>query len=276
MSDQGGANDDAPQGGAGQGASPARRVYPPPPPTKPGPHDGTMWPTKMHPIERVVALGICADCGWVHPVCKGHRKSNKNPCEKYPAKGQMVCDRHGAKSPQALAAADARLAKEKAERTLQRRLGAYDGRLVRDPAIELARLAGEMQQAKETAASLVAELVNDDDAGDDTPAAASGVLVPTSTGIDVHPYVKLYERLLGQYRGLLVDMGKLSIDARLVAIDEAQAHMQMAAILAGLADAGVDTPDVRRAIADRLRQLDEGEDEPIEATGTPTVALEAP
>ena len=88
--------------------------YPPPPPLRPGPHDGTHWPNDKNPIARVVALGICAECGWVHTTCKAHLKRVKNPCGNLALTGQLVCRHHGGRAPQNKAKANERIAMERA------------------------------------------------------------------------------------------------------------------------------------------------------------------
>jgi len=188
-------------------------------------------------------------CGEIHERCRGHTKDSRgdqgtrgNPCRSTPMVGQLVCYKHGGNTPQAKAGAQQRIAAIEAEKVLKRRLGDIDNRReIRDPTIALARLAGELEQAKDAALDMVAEL--------DSP------LLVSPAGYDIHPYVKLYERLVGQYRGLLVDMAKVDIGDRIANVEEITAQLHFAAVLAALADAGVDSPAVRAAIAARLRAL---------------------
>lgn len=192
-------------------------------------------------------------CGEIHTRCIGHLSARKDedhrlyqrigdPCTMPALKGQCVCRLHGGKAKQNLAKGAERVADEQAAAALTKVLGEVDAREIRDPSRALAQLAGEIQQAKDAARHLMRHADN---------------LVDTPTGgMDVHPYVKLYERLVGQYRGILVDMGKLDIDERIANVEELTLSMQMAAIVAGLADAGVDTPEVRKAIAARFQALE--------------------
>ena len=205
-------------------------------------------------------------CGQIHTVCRGHTKNKGregvgprrgDPCQMWAAPGGLVCQRHGAATPQVKAANAERLAEGKAVAELKRRLGVTETREIRNPTIALARLAGDIEQATETAAQMVAELTATIDPDD---AMATGTLVATPSGFDVHPYVKLYERLVGQYRGILVDMARIGIEDRIAGVEELEAQVQLGAILAGLDDAGVNTPEVRAAIAARLRGLDDGDD----------------
>lgn len=55
------------------------------------------------PIQRVIDLGECKRCGEVHKRCKAHARTGK-PCSRMAMHDQLVCDRHGGKSPRALAA----------------------------------------------------------------------------------------------------------------------------------------------------------------------------
>ena len=192
-------------------------------------------------------------CGEIHTRCRGHLSAKKgvdhprherigDPCLLSALVGQAVCALHGGNTPQAKAKAAERIADAEATAALVKVLGEVDAREIRDPSRALAQLAGEIQQAKDAARDLMRIADN---------------LVDTPTGgLDVHPYVKLYERLVGQYRGILVDMGKLDIDERIANVEELTLSMQMAAIVAGLADAGVDTPEVRKAIAARFQALE--------------------
>ena len=201
----------------------------------------TRQPGHRAVIQRVIDLGICTKCGRVHDRCSAHRKSDGAPCGYMAAEHQTICRFHGAGAPQNINAALERAKDAEAETLLRRKLGDTQPREIRNPTIALARLAGEMEQTKEAAAQLLVELLD--------PTTA------TATGIDIHPYVKLYERALGRYQSILVDMARIGIEDRIAGVEELEAQIQLGAILAGLADAGVDTPQVRAAIAARLRAL---------------------
>lgn len=55
----------------------------------------------------------CAKCHRPHGRCTGHNRAG-GPCGKHPKKGQRVCGNHGGDSPQALAAAERRIAEAEA------------------------------------------------------------------------------------------------------------------------------------------------------------------
>lgn len=54
-----------------------------------------------------MTLDTCPRCGQPHPRCHAHNRQGR-PCMRSPAAYQHVCNRHGAKSPQALAEAERR------------------------------------------------------------------------------------------------------------------------------------------------------------------------
>lgn len=201
--------------------------------------------TELRPTGAPIRPG--EPCGQIHEHCRAHVKPKKpdheryllwgDPCGDQAMVGQLVCRRHGGGTPQARGKGAERVADRLAEQALRKRFGRPVPREIRDPTLALARLAGELEQAKDAALEMVGEL-------DDLLA-----------GDDVHPYVKLYERLTAQCRGLLVDMAKVDTGDRIASIEQMQIELQFAAVLAALADAGVDSPEVRTAIAARLRAL---------------------
>jgi hypothetical protein len=69
-------------------------------------------PTDDEPME------TCAKCGEIHELCRGHN-ARKEPCGKHPMRGQQVCRNHGGRSPQALKAADRRIAERDAVAALE-------------------------------------------------------------------------------------------------------------------------------------------------------------
>lgn len=70
----------------------------------------------------------CEKCGTPHvtyagkPACAGHKKTDDGgrvPCKNHPRLGSTVCSYHGANTPQARAAAEARLAEQEATRQVK-------------------------------------------------------------------------------------------------------------------------------------------------------------
>lgn len=224
-------------------------------------------------------------CGQIHQTCRGHvRAKGRNPdperlarrgdpCGSHAMEGQTLCRLHGGKNPDALAKAERTLEAEAAARAISRRLGRRGAAPVTDPAHELARLAGEAIAWKDAALELVAELeqakvADTDSDGDgegdavDPFGLATGVVVLGSSGLDVHPLVKLAERAQERGAKVLAEMVKLGFVERRVQIEEAQAEALQQALTAVLADHGIDPALVLPDLAARLRA--------IEATATET------
>jgi len=66
--------------------------------------------------------GPCSTCGKVHERCAAHRKSDGQPCGRWPKKGLPVCRQCGGAASQVQAAADRRAAQGQA-RALAREIG---------------------------------------------------------------------------------------------------------------------------------------------------------
>lgn len=62
---------------------------------------------------------VCGKCGLTHERCTAHNREGL-PCGRWPTTGHRVCRKHGAASPQAVKAADKRVAEAKAEKELNR------------------------------------------------------------------------------------------------------------------------------------------------------------
>ncbi len=122
--------------------------YPPPPPLKPGPYDGSHWPNDKEPLARVVALGVCERCGWVHTTCKAHLKRVNNPCGNIARLGQLVCRHHGGNLPQSKAKAAERIATQEALGEVGKLLAA--SRLV----VEGRSGVEQLENARDTAAMM--------------------------------------------------------------------------------------------------------------------------
>lgn len=207
-------------------------------------------------IQRIVDLGVCAwefppghsrtgdTCGQVHQSCKAHRSRHHpewgTPCRGRAMRGQLVCASHGGRATRAKVNAARRTAEHEAEVVLRRRLGTVTERDVRNPVAALARLAGQIDAETEAARAEVAELTE---------------LVDHRIG-DIDPMVRLYERMLDRSKAILVDMERLGIATRFADIEEATAAAHLPIILGALEDLGIDTPEMRSALATRMRAID--------------------
>ena len=214
-------------------------------------------------------------CGEIHQHCRGHVRAlglngappsperlakRGDPCNGKAMEGQLVCGLHGGKRKAALEKAERTMAAEAAAAAVNRQLGRPTSTPVTDPAAELARSLGQAVAWRDAAQALVSELeqaaqtVGDDD-DDDLPVAA-GVIVPTASGLDVHPLVKLAERAQDRVLKGAADMVKLGFVERRVQVEEAQAAAIEAALLAVLADHGIDPTVVLPDLAARLNAIE--------------------
>lgn len=225
---------------------------------------------------RTVPIGqLCHTCDQVHERCRGHKKETDppEPCRKWAklSAGIEVCGSHGGKAPQVVYGGQVRLAEQ-----ALRRLGVDGAVPIIDPLPELARLAGEVVAWKDAAIAMVVDLQAelegdpvDADAAYDAPVGddelnadddidevydRSGLIVRNMQGTRmVHPFVALAERAQERAAKILVEIERLNLEDRMTSKAEAEAMALFEFILGGLADAGVDTPEVRKAIADRMR-----------------------
>lgn len=214
-------------------------------------------------------------CGQIHETCRGHVRAKGrdpdperlarrgDPCGNHAMEGQTRCRLHGGKNPDALAKAERTLEAEAAARAISRRLGRRGATPVTDPAHELARLAGEAIAWKDAALELVAKLeqaadttTSSEDGDGDPLGLGTGVVVLGSSGLDVHPLVKLAERAQERGAKVLAEMVKLGFVERRVQIEEAQAEALQSALTAVLADHGIDPGLVLPDLAARLRAIE--------------------
>jgi hypothetical protein len=175
------------------------------------------------------------------------RRTNGEPCGRYPTRGADVCRSHGAGAPQVRAAAAERVLDDKVRDALAR-LGSAQGAPIDNPLAALAQLAGQVLAFKDA----VGELVNRLDEIRFTDSKGSEQL---------RSEVAMYERALDRSTQVLVAMARLKLDERLVAVSQATAEMLVRAVDAGLAAAGVTgeaREPVRKAIARELRVISSG------------------
>lgn len=201
-------------------------------------------------------------CGEIHDRCIGHQKASAeereerrgDPCQKPARQGLLVCASHGGSTQTARAKGAAVMAQEAAAAAVNKRLGHGDATPVTDPAGELARLAGELMAYERAARALVAEL--GEVATDDDGVPISGVVVLGSSGLDVHPLVKLHERARDAALKWMAEMVKLGFVERHMQLEQAQADALHAALTAVLVDHGIDPGVVLPDLAARLHAIE--------------------
>ena len=127
-------------------------------------------------------------------------------------KGQDKCDKHGAKAPQSLAAAERRLVEQEAARLLA--LHNPNAQPVDNAMDALRRLAGVIQQAFDVAGQRVNDL--------------STVSSVDAKGTEqLRAQVQLWQALMGQLRPVLVDIERLSTEERVVRLAEERAAAEI-------------------------------------------------
>lgn len=169
-------------------------------------------------------------------------KLNGQPCEKPPIKGATVCASHGGSAPQVKAKAALRVAEEEVRKSLAE----LDVEPVGDPFAELSKLAGQAVSWKDQLAAKVNELT-------EIRYEASGAGTE-----QLRAEIALFERAMDRCAHILVAIGKLGIDERMVRITERQIETLGQAINGALDDAGVNGEQavaVRTALAARLQAV---------------------
>jgi hypothetical protein len=149
--------------------------------------------------------------------CTAKAKSTGERCGKPPVPGATTCRIHGGAAPQVRRAAEERIAVQQAEEAIARLVPA--SRVVADPLRELQVLAGEVLGWKELLARQVAEL---------QAFTVGEHSVPRGE-------VVLFERALDRCTRTLVEIGKLDIDRRLLAIEAQRVEVLRAGMAHGLA-----------------------------------------
>lgn len=171
--------------------------------------------------------------------CVGRSSRTGNPCKNWARKGGKVCNAHGGRAPQVVAAA----ARNVAEANV-RRLAAdivKDATPVTDPLRALQALAGRLMAYEAAVAQQVdvMKLGYSSDIGTEQIKAA----------VDVHM------KLLVEVRQVLTGMARLNIDDRLAAIQEGTATMIKDAVVATLVALGINGPAQSEALRVFSREL---------------------
>jgi hypothetical protein len=170
--------------------------------------------------------------------CKAHTRQGR-PCGNCAMKGQLVCRLHGGASPQARAAAAARLAEQKALTEIAR--------------LDVVPVGNALEALQEHAAVVVAWR-------DDCAAMVSGlkdrIRFESSVRIEqLRSEVVLWERSLDRATVALTALARCQVDERLAAISERKAEILAEALAASLALAGLEPGQAARVRSDFARRL---------------------
>ncbi|GAA0494873.1 hypothetical protein Ade02nite_19570 [Paractinoplanes deccanensis] len=183
------------------------------------------------------------------PKCSGKR-SNGEPCTKWPMKGQRVCNTHGGSSPQAKAAAERRLRTANAEQAvvtfgLPREVDPRDALLE-----EVYRAAGVVDFLRDQVQKLTADEVVWGKAEEVEKQAGEFPGIDVTHKASVNVWVELYAR----ERKHLVDVCKAAIQA---GIEERKVRVaeQQGALLAGVIKAILGDLDLTPEQAARVPEV---------------------
>lgn len=189
-----------------------------------------------------------------NPMCKGHKKDG-SPCGNRARDGGTVCNSHGGRARQVVAKAQARQL-EGALRIALGRLGTASK--IIDPLTELQRQAGRMREW----------MVFLEEQVEESGRLRFGSQWSTE---QIDGRVELLTRAQKEFRETLTAIGRLKIDERLAAIEEATATMIFRAVQAGLNAAGVRGPaatEALKVVSKELRMAKAGAGDPNnKATG---------
>lgn len=178
----------------------------------------------------------------MQPLC-GAKTRAGGTCAQRAMFGGARCRYHGGAIKRVRAAAQRRLAEQKATRAIEREGIAPLG----DPVEMLRSLAAEAVALKDYFSGRLREL--------------EALRYQGNTGEQLRSEVALYERALDRSQKFLHDLAKLGLDERQVRVSEAQVVIFAGVIARGLAAAGLpedQTLTVRANIAKELRLVEAG------------------
>jgi hypothetical protein len=162
------------------------------------------------------------------------------PCRRPALAGATRCRMHGGASPQARQKAHLRLVEREARQVLDRE--GIIAPLV-DPLSALQELAGEALELKRYFA--------------DRLSALEQLRYEGRAGEQLRAEVALFERALDRAQKFALDLAKLGLESRLVAVTEQQGQLIARCVQAALESCGLsDRQDVLAAIAAELRTVD--------------------
>jgi hypothetical protein len=162
------------------------------------------------------------------------RKTNGDPCPNYAMHGGTVCKSHGGRARQVKAAAAARLAERKALLILSRAGIAPVG----DPVEALLMIASEALALKDKIGELIPKL--------------DELRYQARSGEHIRGEILLYERAMDRAQKFLLDLAKLDLEGRQVAISERQAALLAQVTRAALADPELGLPAEQQEVALRV------------------------
>lgn len=172
--------------------------------------------------------------------CKAKSKSTGQQCGNKPTKGLTVCYIHGARAPQAKAAAKRRLADAAAEKTIARYLRDQPVPAIDDPIRAMESMIADTQAFYTFVASHVANL---------------DVAEWTGKEGELSEYVRLLERAQTRSQRFLADWVRLGLEERLVRLSERQAEA-IGRVIDGVLNAlGLDEATLAKARGELPRQL---------------------
>jgi len=186
-------------------------------------------------------------CNW-----RAGEGEGENQCKKWAVKGTLRCDRHGGAAVKHIGEQHM---KERAAKAKLLALLQEDGQTEQAIAIEefnplfaLSKLAIEVLAMKDMLLEQVTELAEEDWVYGDR------------LGIEnVRAVIQLYERAVDRTSRLLVDIGRLNLDERLMKISERQGNLISEILQRVLGQLGLDDEDRARAqthLASEFRKLD--------------------
>ncbi|NUR68450.1 MAG: hypothetical protein HOQ47_22065 [Streptomyces sp.] len=178
------------------------------------------------------------------PRCWSRSKKTGAQCGRPAATGQHVCRFHGGNAPQALKAAERRVAEAELTTAVTRQLARLDVAPVDNPLTALAQLAGQVVAFKDALADRVNQL--------------SEIRYQAGAGEQVRAEIVLFERAMDRCNTVLSNMGRLNIDERLAKVSEQQAETLIGAVDALLVHLGItgeQATEARRFLARRLRSV---------------------
>ena len=199
----------------------------------------------------------CPQCEQTHERCIGHTGAG-TPCQKHPRANQEVCGWHGGGKTAAQELARQRQVEQQVRRTLAHAWAAGEDRPVTDPLDELARVAGEIVAFKDMLRVQVEALDGQLTYWQKQDYGGEEVDGWTKAAEDVRAVVGAYERALERTTKVLVDMVKLDLYGRVVAVREEQADALADAARHALGTVDLDKAvrdGILLALADRLDQL---------------------